>query len=125
VVDPARRTVEAWCDIANPPEWLRANAFGSVTVITGENPNSIVVPRAAVQIDEGTRNGLVIVVDDHQLAHERQVEWGQVTSDRVQILKGLNAGETVITEGGFGLPEGTRVTFPDGPAATKSGASSQ
>jgi hypothetical protein len=68
---------------------------------------------------------VVIVVDDHRLAHERQVECGQVTNERVQILKGLNPGEMVILEGGFGLPEGTQVQFSDGPEAAKSGAPSR
>ncbi len=114
VVDPTRRTVEVWCEIRNPPEWLRANAFGQATIITGEDPNSVLVPRDAVQIDEGTRTGLVIVVDAQRLAHERQVECGQITNGRVQILKGLEAGETVVTEGGFGVPDGTQVTFAGG-----------
>ena len=34
---------------------------------------------------------------------------GAVSEGRVEILEGLNAGETVITEGGYGLTDGIHV----------------
>ena len=37
------------------------------------------------------------------------VETGIRQGDRVQITKGLSGGETVITSGGYGLPDNTKV----------------
>jgi multidrug efflux system membrane fusion protein len=67
------------------------------------------VPLAAVQFEEGSRNGHVMVVGSDKKASKRSVEAGATTDGRVPILKGLKAGETVIVEGGYGLPEGIEV----------------
>jgi len=108
-VDPARRTVEVWCDLQNPDRWLRAGVFGAVAIVTGTAPKSILVPQSAVQFVEGTRSGAVLVVDGKRIAHKREVETGMISQGRVQIRSGLRAGEIVVVEGGYGLPDGTEV----------------
>jgi HlyD family secretion protein len=110
-LDPARRTVETWCEIANPPASLRAGLFGQVRFLIGTSTSSIVVPIAAVQFNEGTRTGFVMTVDDKKIAHKRDVECGITFEGKVQVLKGLKEGETVITEAGYGLPDGAQVQF--------------
>ena len=108
-VDPGRRTVEVWCEIAAPPAWLRSGSFGIAQIVTGRAPGSILVPKEAVQFEEGTRRGIVMLVDDKQLSAQRKVECGPTVNGRVQILKGVSEGELVVIEGGFGLPEGTQL----------------
>jgi multidrug efflux pump subunit AcrA (membrane-fusion protein) len=110
-VDPARRTIEVWCNIPNPKRALRANVFGNLTIETGEEPASVVVPQTAVQFAEGTSHGTVLVVDAKRIAHRRQVEAGRVFDGRVQIKSGLEAGERVVVEGGYGMPDGTEVKW--------------
>ncbi|PYV93796.1 MAG: hypothetical protein DMG05_00180 [Acidobacteria bacterium] len=99
-VDPSRRTVEVWCEIPNKTQHLRAGVFGTLSIVTGTAPKSLVVPVAAVQFKEGTHFGSVLLVDEKRIAHQREVD---------EIKKGLSAGEVVIVEGGYGLPEGTEV----------------
>jgi multidrug efflux pump subunit AcrA (membrane-fusion protein) len=107
-VDAARRTVEVWCEIPNSGSKLRANVFGNVQIFTGTS-SGVVAPLAAVQFAEGSRSGAVMVVDQKNIAHKRDIEAGETFDGRVQILKGLNAGEVVVTEGGYGLPDGAQV----------------
>ena len=109
-VDPQRRTIETWCEIVNPPKELRAGVFGNVTIIAGTDAASIVVPLAAVQFNEGTSTGSVMIVDDKHQAHKRDVATGVVANGKVQIKSGLSEGETVIIEGGYGIADGTQVT---------------
>jgi RND family efflux transporter MFP subunit len=108
-VDPARRTVETWCDIPNPKRGLRSGAFGQVVIISGVAPSSVVVPMAAVQFAEGTNKGLVMVAGAKGLAVKRDVEVGEVFDGKVQIKTGLKAGEPVIVQGAYGLSEGTQI----------------
>jgi multidrug efflux pump subunit AcrA (membrane-fusion protein) len=108
-VDPTRRTIEVWCEIPRPGPALRAGAFGNATIITGTTPRSVLVPLPAVQFQEGTRNGFVMVIDEKHAARKRNVETGEIINNMVQIIKGLNPGELVIVEGGYGLLEGTEV----------------
>jgi multidrug efflux pump subunit AcrA (membrane-fusion protein) len=59
----------------------------------------------------------MVVGSDHK-AHARPVEVGITEGDRAQVTKGLQAGETVVTTGAFGLADGTEVqiagTSPSG-----------
>ena len=108
-VDAQRRTVEVWCEITGPPAALRAGAFGSVAFETGRLTATVLVPVSAVQLEEGTHKGIVLVVDSAQVAHRREVEVGDLVGDKRVVLSGLKAGETVIIEGGYELPDGTQI----------------
>jgi RND family efflux transporter MFP subunit len=110
-VDPARRTVEAWCEIPNPDGQLRAGVYGTVVIETGRIAKALVAPLAAVQFEEGEARGTVMVVDGDRRAFRRQVETGPAEGGKTAILRGLRAGEIVIVEGGYGLPEGTAVRW--------------
>jgi len=112
-VDPARRTVEVWCELPNDRATLRANEFGTLTIVTGAAPKSVVVPKEAVQFLEGTRKGFVMVVGADKHAKRTEIEAGESFAGKVQIKQGLKAGETVIVEGGYGLPDGTEVRVFD------------
>ena len=48
------------------------------------------------------------------VAHERKVEVSVRQEDKVQILSGLKPGEQVITQGGVGLQDGTKVRLDAG-----------
>jgi len=110
-VDAARRTVEVWCEIPNGTRALRGNVFGNVAIHTGDIPDGLVVPLAAVQFEEGTSKGTVFVADEKKVAHKREVETGQKFEGKVQIRSGVAAGEMVIVEGGYGLAEGMEVKW--------------
>lgn len=112
-VDPARRTVETWCEIPDPPASLRAGVFGDVGIISGV-VKGVVVPQAAVQFNEGTSAGWVMTVDDKNIARRQDIQTGEISGGRVQILKGLRAGQIVITDGAYGTPDGTEVRPGDG-----------
>ncbi len=113
-VDPARRTVEVWCEIPNPPASLRAGVFGTLSVEITSIKGAIVVPTAAVQINEGTETGIAIVVDEKRIAHRRDVQIGVRQQNQIQVRSGLQPGELVVTEGGYALPEGTEVRMGTG-----------
>jgi len=108
-VDPARRTVETWCEIARPGPSLRPGVFGQLNIATGSVQKATVVPASAVQFEEGTHNGFVLVVDNKSIVHKKDVEGGELFDGKVEIRKGLQPGETVVVEGAFGTPDGAQV----------------
>jgi HlyD family secretion protein len=110
-VDSARRTVEVWCEIPNAQRNLKAGVFGSISVSVGSATRAIVLPESAVQFKEGSSKGTALVVDQQRVAHLREVEATPLPGGRVQIVRGIEAGETVVIEGGYGLPDGTQVTL--------------
>ena len=123
--DPQSRSVELWITLPNPDGRLRPNSAARVTVNSGNVSNAVVVPTSAVTLDATNANaGTVMVVDAKSVAHEVKVTTGAHTRDRTQITSGLRGGETVVIEGNYGLPDGTKVQNADvaqKPAATPAG----
>ena len=50
-----------------------------------------------------------MVVDQQNVAHETKVTTGIRTADKIEIVEGLKGGETVVVEGNYALPDGTKV----------------
>jgi HlyD family secretion protein len=108
--DPTNRTVEVWVTLANGPGTLRANGAAQVTVFANSKNDAVVVPASAVTLEASNANeGNVMVVDAQNVAHETKVTVGIRTADKVEIAEGLQGGETVVIEGNFSLPDGTKV----------------
>ena len=108
--DPASRTVEVWVTLGNDDGKLRANGAAQVTIAANSKDDAIVVPASAVTLEtSNATEGTVMVVDDQNVAHETKVTIGIRTPDKVEIVEGLKGGETVVIEGNYALPDGTKV----------------
>lgn len=108
--DPTNRAVEVWASFANGRGLLRV--VDAVQFVVSANPtnNAVVVPVSAVTLDASNSDeGAVMVVDKDSIAHETKVKVGIKQDDKIQILEGLSGGETVITEGNYALPDGTKI----------------
>ncbi|PYS92409.1 MAG: hypothetical protein DMF64_08990 [Acidobacteria bacterium] len=113
--DPTSRTVEVWVTLANEAGRLRANGAAQVTISTNSKTDALVVPASAVTLDASNANeGTVMVVDEKSVAHEHKVTVGIRAGDKLEITEGLQAGETVIIEGNYALPDGMKVEVSEG-----------
>jgi HlyD family secretion protein len=111
--DAQSRSVEVWVVVPNPAGRLRANGVARVVIAAQAVNDAIVIPSAAVTLDATNGNaGTVMVVDEKSIAHEVHVTTGIRSGGRTQVLSGLKGGETVVTEGNYGLPDGTKVALP-------------
>jgi RND family efflux transporter MFP subunit len=108
--DPLNRTVEVWVNLGNGAGHLRVGGAAKLTVDTNQTGDAIVVPASAVTLDASNASeGTVMVVDTANVAHERKVTVGIRTGDVIQITSGLQEGETVVIEGNYALPDGSKV----------------
>ena len=108
--DPSNRTVEVWVTLGNENGKLRPNGAAQVTVFANSKDDAIVVPLSAVTLESSNADeGTVMVVDSQNVAHETKVTAGIRTADKVEIVEGLKGGETVVSEGNYSLPDGTKV----------------
>ena len=108
--DVQNRTVEVWANFENGRGLLRAG--DSVQVVVSAKPanDAVVVPISAVTLDASNADeGTVMTVDDASIAHETKVKVGIRQAGKIQITEGLEGGETVVTEGNYALPDGTKV----------------
>ena len=118
--DPQSRTVEVWINLKNPGGRMNVNSAAKVIVTTETVTDAVIVPAAAVTLkatnaDEGT---VMVVKEDpashEKVAHETKVTIGIRTSEQMEIASGLQGGETVIVEGNYALPDGTKVEINSG-----------
>jgi multidrug efflux pump subunit AcrA (membrane-fusion protein) len=108
--DPTNRTVEVWVTLANGAGKLRANGAAQVTIMANSKSDAIVVPTSAVTLEASNADeGTVMIVDKQNVARERKVTVGVRSGDKIEITEGLSEGETVVVEGNFALPDGTKV----------------
>ena len=116
-VDPTTGTVKMRAMFDNTDGALFPNQFVNVRLLVQTLQNQVVVPSAAVQ--RGAQGTFVYVVKaDHTVAM-RSVSLGAQQNDRIAVVKGLNPGETVVTDGADRLHEGGEVTIPSGQKVAK------
>jgi HlyD family secretion protein len=106
--DPNSTTVEMWVEAPNKNGVLRPGTSVQLEILVRTVPDAITVPAAAV-LKNAEGGSAVMVVGSDGRAHETPVDVGIRSGDEVQIAKGVNAGETVVATGAYGLPNNTRV----------------
>lgn len=104
--DPATGDVDALAEVANDSGLLRPGLACRGRVWLPEVPDALVVPAAAIADRAGTP--VVTVVRDGK-SFEVEVRLGIQTKEKTQVIEGLAPGDTVVIEGGYGLPEGCPV----------------
>ena len=106
-LDPGSTTVEIWVQAANPDGRLRPGSAVTVSIIASTLKDVVVVPASALlKTPEGAST--VMIVRDNR-AQQVAVESGVREGDKLQIVRGLAGGETVIVNGAYGLPNNTQV----------------
>jgi cobalt-zinc-cadmium efflux system membrane fusion protein len=100
-LDPATNTAAARIELPNPNLSLRANMFVSVSIKADLGRSALTVPAQALQI---TEQGPIAFVRISPTQFERRdLSLGLQQPDHAEVQSGLSEGETVVTEGSFGL----------------------
>jgi RND family efflux transporter MFP subunit len=106
-LDPSSTTVEIWVQAANSDGRLRPGSAVTVSIVANTLNNAVVIPASALLKTPEGANTVMIVRDNH--AQQVAVETGVREGDKLQIVRGLAGGETVIVNGAYGLPNNTQV----------------
>jgi membrane fusion protein, copper/silver efflux system len=93
------RTLKAFVEIPNPEQRLRPQMYANVEVKIPEVSGAVKVPEEAV-LHSG-ESSVVIVETAQGVFDPRQVELGALGDGYREILKGVRAGETVVTSSQF------------------------
>jgi RND family efflux transporter MFP subunit len=104
--DPGSRTYAVESYLPNPEGRLKSGMFARVSIPVGRRP-AVVAPAQAV-FSRGQLRG-VFVVDREGFARLRWVRLGHETGDDVEILAGIDPGETIVLSSEVPLTEGDRV----------------
>lgn len=100
-VNPTTRTARVRIEVSNPREQLRLGMFADVRIEGAEHASIARIPRTAVQnVDNQT---VVYLVDPRQAGRfiERVVHLGDSSGSDVDVVNGLERGDTVVSDGSF------------------------
>lgn len=100
VINPANRTFQLEVKVNEFIERLKPNQFARLTLIDYENENAVVVPSDVVQQDN--IGDFIYVVDatgSQKKAKKVRIERGKSYNGSTEVLKGINAGDVIISEG--------------------------
>jgi HlyD family secretion protein len=115
-LDPGSTTVEVWLRVANAKGTLKAGTPVHTTVTGRTAANALLIPSEAVQTGPDGESKFVLVIKPDGTAAKKPVTLGIRTSESTQIVSGLTPTDMVITNGGYGLDEGTKVKVGAAPA---------
>ena len=93
------RTVGLRVEVPNPDGRLRAGMYAEVRFASRTAKDAVVVPRQAV-IRSGERNLVIVDLGEGHFA-PRPVTLGAEGDDDVQVLRGVEPGERVVTSSQF------------------------
>lgn len=105
-VDPNTRAVKVRLEADNPGFKLRPNMFVSLEVPVAI-PAGISVPADSI-LDSGIMKRVFVQVSDG-VFEPRAIETGWQVGDRVQVVRGLAAGDVVVASGTFLVDSETRL----------------
>ncbi len=111
-IDIVKGSGHVLVDITKPPPNWRPGGFVTARLVLGETKAELVVSRDAVLYREN--RPYVWVAEEHEgklVSRRAWVELGAGDATRLSIIKGLNAGEQVVSEGMSGLSDGIPVVL--------------
>ena len=108
-LDPSTRTMQVEIDVPNPNYHLQPGMYADVRLDANSRPDALTVPVEAIQRSDSQTS--VLVVDPQNRVQARDVQLGVQSSNKVEILAGLNEGEKVIV-GNLGAYQPGEVVTP-------------
>jgi HlyD family secretion protein len=121
-LDPGSTTIEVWVEAKKPNPSLRPGITVQVAMTAKTVKDAVVVPAAAVYKNPEGNGNYVLVAGTDDKAHVKPVQVGIRTGEDAQIASGINAGDPVITSGGYAVPDGTKIKVEKPEAPEKAGA---
>jgi multidrug efflux pump subunit AcrA (membrane-fusion protein) len=110
-IEEASRTLTVEAEVPNHDGALRPGAFATAEIITAAGEQAVLVPSSSLVTFAGVDK--VLIVKDGRIV-ERRVTTGRHEGERVEIVRGLSAGEPVVAQPG-NLVEGASVHVADAP----------
>ncbi|WP_207384180.1 efflux RND transporter periplasmic adaptor subunit [Legionella nagasakiensis] len=117
-LDVGTRNVEVEATLANPKNQLMPGMFGTVEIIIGKPSSFITVPQTAISFNP--YGDIVYILKesgkDKQshpilIATQHFVTTGETRGEQIQVLKGLQKGDEIVTSGQLKLKNGSRVAI--------------
>jgi membrane fusion protein (multidrug efflux system) len=106
VVDPASGTVKVTVEIMDKTRQLKPGMFARLQVVYDVHENVLLIPKDALLAED--QSSSVFIVQD-SLVFRKEVQTGYVNTSHIEVLTGVELGDTVVTIGKGSLKDSARV----------------
>ena len=123
------RTARVRVEVPNPKQELRLGMYADIEIAAATNRQTVTIPRSAVQ-SVGNRQVVYMAVESEPGKFvERNVQLGDASGNRVEVVSGVKAGDQIVSAGSFfvraererlgmgsmtdAAPQGVRITVGD------------
>ena len=113
-LDPGSTTIEVWTEALHPGPAFKPGLNVTVEAVARSVKDTLVVPASAV-LQSPEAGDYVLVAGSDSKAHQTPVKVGIRTRQLAEITSGLKERASIITAGGYGVPDGTRITIEAAP----------
>ena len=110
-VDPQTNLLTVRISLSGNSGRLKSGGFATASIIMRTNPRAVTVPKSAVITKEG--KSTVFLATTEGKASQKEVTVGAEQGGLVEILTGVKAGDRVITEGQYELPDGAPIKIAE------------
>ena len=114
-LDPGSTTIEVWIEAIKPGPALKPGMNVSIEAVAKSVKDAVVVPASAVYKNPEAGDYVLLAGSDSK-AHLTKVKIGIRSKELAEIQSGLKEGDSVITAGGYALPDGTKIKIEAAPA---------
>jgi membrane fusion protein, heavy metal efflux system len=95
-IDPQKRTLRLWVEVANPSGKLKPNLFSEMNIVVGGGQEVLAIPSEALITTEAEN---FVFVEDKGTFRRADIVLGARDDRFVEVKRGLLPGDKVVTDG--------------------------
>jgi HlyD family secretion protein len=107
-LQPQTLTVPMRVSLTTPLQPALLHAAVGCRLAIARHPDAVLVPRSALLSSTLSDSGVIMIAAEHR-ARQRTVRLGLHTQNDVEVIDGLAAGEVVLADGQYAVPDGTPI----------------
>ncbi|MCF8297888.1 MAG: efflux RND transporter periplasmic adaptor subunit [Saprospiraceae bacterium] len=107
-IEASTRNLKVRAIVNSQSDNLIPGAFSNVLLRLSENKNALMIPTQAIIPDEQTKS---VIVAKNGIAHFTLVKTGTRKASKIEIIEGVQSGDTIITSGILFLKEGSKLLY--------------
>ena len=105
-IDPEARTFKCMVNVENRAQKILPGMFVKADLVINSAENTVIIPKDIIVTRNRTRTVFVV---ERGVANERTITTGLESVDRVEVVAGLEPGESVVSKGFETLRDKSRV----------------
>jgi len=105
-IDPDARTFKSFVQVNNDEQQLLPGMFVKADLVINSSQNTIVIPKDIIVSRNRVRSVFVV---ENGVANERRITTGLESTGSVEVISGIESGESVVSKGFETLRNNSRV----------------